>query len=420
MFHIFVLSFWGVALPAFAQVTGNSPYTGLGVGEIYNGAFAQQMGLGGSSVSYSPTYFISGQNPALLAGNVNLIFESGVAGQYKQIQSTAQSQLDLGGGLLYMSMAFPITHRWVSSMGIAPYSMVNYENRFRQRITNSDFSADYLFKGSGGIGTVYWANGFKLNKQIYAGLKASYLYGTTSQEISTRLFTNTPLDYNIALNEKFVYSGLLLEPAVALKIPLNNKERFLNIGAVYSLQSNVSTRKFASLEQRTQNDEIIFSDTLQNLNENKGKTILPARYTIGISLEQQYQWAIVADFSTQDWTQFSSLGISQNLIQGYSVHLGGEWVPDYTALTGYFKRVIYRVGINYTQLPFQLQNQQIKDIALHWGISFPISRNSSLLNFGFALGQRGMLANELVRERFFRFSFGVSINDRKFQRRRLD
>ena len=125
-------------------------------------------------------------------------------------------------------------------------------------------------------------------------------------------------------------------------------------------------------------------------------------------------WVAGIDYTTQDWE------ISKDPVSGNSLYkkrekfvVGGEITPDVASVNNYLKRITYRVGASYTKTPYFVQETQITDFGINFGLSVPVVRFSSL-DFGFQFGNRGTLSNNLIKENYFRVYFGVSFNDNRW------
>jgi hypothetical protein len=99
--------------------------------------------------------------------------------------------------------------------------------------------------------------------------------------------------------------------------------------------------------------------------------------------------------------------------------IGSSFTPDYKSVQSYLKRLIYRVGFSYQELPYVINGTQINDFGINFGASFPTSGSSSI-DTSFKFGQRGVSENNLVRESYFQFVIGITFNDRWFVKRRFD
>jgi hypothetical protein len=89
--------------------------------------------------------------------------------------------------------------------------------------------------------------------------------------------------------------------------------------------------------------------------------------------------------------------------------------------------VVYRGGIRYEELGLQvsgdgINSSDINEFGISFGLGLPIGRRSgfSNANLGFEYGQRGTQDAGLIRETFFNFSLGLSLNDTWFIKRKYN
>jgi len=160
-------------------------------------------------------------------------------------------------------------------------------------------------------------------------------------------------------------------------------------------------------------------DTITN-NES-GYITMPSEVSFGISIEKQYTYVIGIDISKQSWSDYRDFDGDGGLDNTYSYRLGAEWVPDITSVSSYFKRVAYRAGVSYQQLPFTVDGEQVEKLTASVGFSLPVNRGFSSLNFAFIYGtaQAGNSSQD-VSEEFIQFKVGLTVNDRWFVRRRIN
>ena len=190
-------------------------------------------------------------------------------------------------------------------------------------------------------------------------------------------------------------------------------ENKLGLGLIYDLEANVKGNYFLRLEQQNLNGAAIFADTLAN-NDRRYYT-LPSSLGAGISYGKANKWLVGFDYKTQDWNVFdgSQSSIPENFAKSSKYVLGTEFTPDVTSLTNYAKRVTYRFGISYYETPYVVNGTQINDFGINFGWSLPVARFSTL-DFGFQVGNRGTLDNNLIREDYFRVFFGATFNDNRW------
>lgn len=451
---IFLLTF--LALQTQGQNLGNSPYSRFALGDLIPLGFSNANGMGGVGVSYNYLGHINNLNPALIARQSPrrfTKFEAGVLGQLKQLNSDVDSQQDFAASLHYLSLAFPVTQKWSSAIGLSPLSSINYENTFRGRVDNSDFLADFTFQGRGGISMVYWTNAFNvltrtqvnpknpkekfINTEVLAGLKINYLFGSLINERKTRLFQNTTNDYLIVENSRTQVSDFTYEPGILFRQGITYQKTvgrdsitqkritepakvYLAIGAVASLGTDLNATRFQALERRNINDLVIDSDTISE--ETSGTLTLPVRYSFGVSIENEGKWTLATDISLQDWSSYQNFGIQPDTLgRSWTIGLGGEWIPG---KKGFLGGMIYRAGVNYMQTPIIINDEKINDVSFSVGLSAPIfsrdRQSFSLFNLSFIFGQRGNLTNHPIRDRYMKMNLGITINDKWFNKQKID
>ena len=100
------------------------------------------------------------------------------------------------------------------------------------------------------------------------------------------------------------------------------------------------------------------------------------------------------------------------------MNAGLQWIPNPTDLRYYLKRVQYRFGAYYSQLPMLVNGQSIRDVGVTVGFGFPYKYFTSIFHTAFRLGMRGSTSHGLVRELYGELVLGVSLNDVWFVKRK--
>ena len=81
----------------------------------------------------------------------------------------------------------------------------------------------------------------------------------------------------------------------------------------------------------------------------------------------------------------------------------------------------YRAGFMYDQSYLNFNNTNIQSYAFTFGLGFPLAPNNVgntfyKINFGAEVGQRGTVADGLVKEKFVTLHLSFTLNDRWFQK----
>lgn len=394
-----------------------SPYTINGIGDISDMSLSSQFAMGEVGIGSPSFWHINSLNPALLPYNTLTSFQMGLGAESRTVASQSQSQKSGTGGLRYMAFAFPLkTSKWTSSFGFLPYSSVNYNVLANDIVEGTSVPVEYNFKGNGGITQAYFSNGFALGKGITIGVRTSFLFGFVEKETITNLGDAdffAPLASG--LYEKTDYRGFKLGGGLAYRKKIAER-KYLNLGMVFEKASDLNGNKLVRLERKSGTGNSFAGDTL--VNNEKENFSLPSELGFGLSFEKLNAYTISFDVKRQNWKEFAGLENGNDEFRSaLQLGLGMELIPDYTNVNSYFKRVRYRFGVNYQQVPYVINGKTINDFGINFGWSLPFNTVSGL-DFAFKIGQRGTKSNDLIRERYFKFVLGATINDRWFERRK--
>ena len=397
---VLLLAFGGVVK---AQKAG-SPYSSLGIGLLHGSSLTYSSNMGGLGLSNGNSWILNNVNPAMLPVNTFTTFDLGMSIESRNLSNGTDSRRNTSGNLAYLAMGFPIkSGKWTMSVGLMPYSSVNYKIQTVGQVIGKESDALYQYTGEGGINRVYLASGWKIFKQLYFGIRASYLFGSIIDESYIDVFDTTELGLNKAFlttdyYEETRFSDFVFEPGLLFVQKLNETST-ISIGAVYELKAKVNTYRTERLQSSETPDFPIFSDTL--VNESKYLTTLPQKLGIGISYNQAFKWTFGADFYIQNWSVYKNYrGTNDHLNDSYKIIVGGEYLPDYQSVNSYLKRVTYQMGFSYEKTPFYPKNTTIEDFGINFGVSLPVGR-ASVFNIGFNYGQMGTTDNGFDKRRLF-------------------
>ena len=137
-------------------------------------------------------------------------------------------------------------------------------------------------------------------------------------------------------------------------------------------------------------------------------------------------WFIAGEYSFQALNTFENqfVGIDSFTYEDASTFaLGGFYIPDYTAFNKYLKRITYRAGVRFSNTGMVINDTSVDDFGITFGVGLPLGANGgsfSNLNLGFEYGTRGTTDFMLIEENYFKINVGLSLNDRWFQKRKIN
>lgn len=410
-----------LSLVAFGQAA-SSPFSTFGIGEPFGNNLIQNHGMGGTGVSQPQFWSVNNANPALLVFNYLTAFQAGSLIESRTISSDTASQKSVDGNLVYLVTAFPIKRgKWTTSVGLTPFTRVNYKVAYQEQIfdetspTTVIDTAEVTERGSGGLNQVYWAHGIRIHKDWSVGIKAAYIFGSLNNDFSNTISNQTI--YPVAVAEQtyvkdFKFTGGL---SFSKDSVLGGNYR-LSAGAVYNFSTDLKADKTSVLQRRDSNGNPFSSDTL---NIKGGSIVIPASFAVGVSLSKGSKWSTSLEFSAQNWNKFESLNTEDEVLENsWSIALGGELTPDQLAFSNYLKRITYRTGFSYEKTPFTVNNKQLIDLGINFGLSLPTGRSS--IDLGLRIGKRGDKSVNVLEETYYKIYFGITFADQWFIRRRFD
>lgn len=401
-----------------------SPFTSRGIGDINDLSLSNNQGMGGLGISNGNYWYLNNMNPALLPYNSLTVFAAGLEMERRNLSDGTGEETNSGGRLGYLATAFPIIPgKWTSSVGLAPYSRVDYKfTLLSQNIPNAPDSVttNITEQGSGGYSQFYWSNGVALNRNFYVGIKATYLFSSIETQFSNELINSgAPIAFVPSVNNRTSVSDFMFQGGLAYRKDsiFNNKIQF-KAGATYDFDAKIKASQLESTELQFEDQAVTAPDTLSN-NDN-GSITLPWALGAGFSFNNGSKWLVGIDLKYQPWSEYKNFdGGNDGLRDSYKIVLGGEFTPDASSVNSYFERVAYRVGFSYENTPYVINNKQVKDFGINFGWSLPVSRFSSL-DMTFKYGKRGNAGETLIEENYYGFTLGVTFNDQWFIKRKYD
>jgi len=418
-FNLFLFLILLINLEIFSQTT--SPFTSVtGIGELNDFSFSNNAGMGGVGISNGSYWHLNNQNPAALTSNIFTTFEMGFSSDIREVSNNKINDLNGSANLNYVGFGIPVIKngKWVSSFGFNPFSSVNYILYNEEILENTSALARYRYEGEGGLTQAYWSNGFKLLNNLSIGLRGSYVFGNIKNETSI-ILSNEDQFYTTHY-ESSIYNDYNLSSGIFYKKEILEK-KFLKIGFTYDLKSSINADRFSRLERRIPSTtSVVPIDTLINHEIQLFK--LPRSYGFGVSFEKLDKFSVGLEMKLQSWNGNSGFKddfdnvIYKNFLK---ISAGMEFIPDAENVDRYLKRSTYRLGIFFKKSPYLINNNQINNLGLNLGFSLPVG-TLSRINLAMEMGTRGSIIKTYVRERYFKFVIGSSINNIWFIKRKFD
>ena len=458
-----------------AQNTTSSPYSKYGVGTLLSQDFLQNFAMGGIGIGMRSNRNINFDNPASYSALGITAFEAGFTNTSLFLTDGTQSENLNYPHISHLAFGIPVMkNKWGMSFGMLPYSNLGYDYT---NVVNDTLTGDvtYFQKGDGGLNKAYFGNSIQFNPKTnidpvglilkaFSGPRYSIKTDSTGTEIkvfnkridSLVVDRKTPISFGVngyvmfgALNndEKIIYGGLnnalnlwsikrtsVADVGVDFGVQYqksytvykgNDIDKYnIVLGATYAATNNLSSKYTESIRTFTGTSDFgTVKDTISLIDEAASIIELPTELGIGFSISKENKWSFGVDYRSANWGAIASNSSIYKYNNNYSIAAGLEVTPKYNAFKGYFKRVAYRLGLRYNTSYIMINNQDLPEYGIAFGMGLPLKREQTTvpqLNIGFEYGKRGQTGNDLIEETFYKINIGITINDRWFIKRRYD
>ncbi len=416
-----------ISTPLFSQFNTYSPYTRFGLGDFAKQGVAQNQAMGGTGLALHENNRINYLNPASFSAldSTSVYFDFGVNSFHNQYQTENYSNTWWNMNLHHVAFASSMGKYLGFSAGLVPYSSIGYNIKQEYNDYTHGMAMDTYFKGEGGIMNFYAGTSVKLLDRISLGVTMNYLMGKLTRERAVDFPMNS--DYsNITSTEEINLRKPIFTLGLQYKEVFGDKF-FFSLGGVYDFKASTElsneyliNNEFYPDKPSWLNDSVQI-DPVYILGEDTVLNTLhiPQKVGVGIALGIPDKLIITGDYYMQDWSNVMS-GENYSTTNATSMHFGAEYTPNGEALRGYHKLMTYRLGGYYYNSYLMVNEHQLEDYGITFGVGLPIKTLKSSINLGFTLGTRGTTEYNLVKENYGIITFSVTLHDLWFRKRRFD
>ena len=397
------------------QIGTNSPYSRFGLGDFQHNISPVFNAFGGASIALENSKTINFTNPATYTNfsSNTFLFSTGGWNQTTQIQNKNAEQIANSTSLSHFVFGFPLSKKIGASAGMIPFSSIGYDILVR----DSEYNADMNYYGDGGVSEIYFGTAYQIFDVFSVGINASYLFGALNRR--KKLIFDDDTFLNSRSNNKINLKGYYYELGVLYNKSLNNNSSF-SIALTANNNTQISAKKNEIIES------FEFSGLLEvpidtiNLSTELGEVNFPKYISAGISYNKNNKWLFIAEYNTQDWSDYIMFNETDNLVNSMSFSGGLQYTPNYNSINKYYKRIDYRIGTCYRDIPLQFEENQLKEISVSFGFGIPIKKSKTKYDISCTLGNRGTTQDNLIKEQFVRIGLSVSYDAIWFVKRKYD
>ncbi len=403
----------------FSQTGTTSPYSYAGLGEVnFRGTHVNRF-MGGLEV-YNDSIHANLSNPSSYAKLQLTNYSLGLNYRINNMSGANETKSMASAGLDYIGVALP-TKYFGFGFGIIPYTSVGYKLSHLESENDEDDVLN-VFEGEGGVNKVFLSAGFKALKFLSFGVTLNYNFGQIVYE--TGRFQDQ-VSLGTVLENKSSVSGLDFKLSSHLEIPLWDA---LELQALlsYAPEANLTSTNSRIFNTRSYSGTSNFGDDIEidliDFGLNKTNIRIPHIISFGLGVGEERKWFAGAQYTINAMENFSHKFISLPNVgyqKAYQFSLGGLYIPDFSSITSYWKRIVFRMGFRHELTGIVVNNFGLKETGINFGFGLPLAGFSNT-NIGFEYGSRGGGDDNLFKENFWSFRIGFSLNDRWFIKRKFN
>lgn len=380
--------------PLLAQNT-YSPYSSLGLGEIYSGDKSQ---MGGIGIGIHNKEWLNTSNPAGVAAIDSLagIFEVGVFAKGVTYLSNSRKDKSFSANFNKIAFGFRGKKWWSFSFGIKPYSNVGYHVEATTPVEGGDSQTIY-YEGSGGLYNLYATNAFKIGAKTSVGIISSMIAGeiTHSQDVVSYKYTTT--SRATQFYNKF-----------GVQHQVNN----LTLGATYGYKQNITFKNTISSYNS--------NNVLQSEESERNTTLfIPQSFGIGFSY-QMPRLLLAGEYELEKWAGLPT-SASVSFTDVHKIKIGATYKPIRDVYTMHLAKQ-YQMGISINKSNIEVRNKAAWNYAISSGVTLPLRANQAqraLLHLGVEFGSNLTAPRGYLKENYLLLSVNFSLIEAMFMRNRI-
>ncbi len=392
----------------YAQDASPSPYSFFGMGDVTFKGAVENISMGGIN-AYVDSLHYNMNNVASLSELKFVSFSFGMLNNFVLLSDTQSKDWRSTHKASYFSLALPFGKKAGFGFGLTPVTSVGYKILKK---TETDVTS---YSGRGGTNKVFVAGSYKINKYVSIGAEYQYYFGHIDHEYQWKendVYTFTQE------NNQSISSGH------ALKVGANffydfKQNKYATFNTNFRLESKLSQENVRETKLISSNGVV---ESITNKHEFT-KLLLPYELSVGTGYGSKNRWFIGFEFDYVGLNNFKNNFYDPSYLtysDARKFKLGGFYTPQHNSITSYWKRITYRLGINYQDTGMRLYNEAVNDFGITFGLGLPAGRKISNLNIGFEVGQKGKVSSHLIKENYFNIHIGLSLNDSWFIKRKIN
>lgn len=407
-----------------AQQRTYSPFSRYGIGDLHYNGSAQSIAMGNSGIALRSPDYLNSLNPASYSAldSMSFYFDATLQGFIQNIETDKGSHEFSNMNFDNFAMGFPVSRRVFASIGLKPVSKTGYKISDSNESTGNN--SNNMAFGTGNISKIYGGVSISPFKNFSAGVHINYLFGNL-KNLNYVESSEDPYAQPFAMTNRFQVNDLLFDFGVQYTMSLNETSN-LTVGAVMSpktaLNGNYTALTLSNASIIDINELTASGDTVSIIDNDltDGTFEMPMTFGLGAALSLDDKLMLTADFRSEQWSGANFPDPLTQTTDAWRLSTGAEWVPNSRLARNYFQRVRYRAGMHYAKDYLKINNNDIIDLGMSFGLGFPLKRSRTSVNINYEFGQRGDISKNLMKESYSRFILCLTLHEYWFFKQKFD
>lgn len=382
LFFISILNAGGSRFGLIDKTLGNVvlPYSAAGIGRSYEIAHNDSLQL--NFQNYAVWNNIS-KTTLSLNLNYDAIFAKNA------IENSYSDNASFDGAFIAVPL---VQKKMVLGVGLHPFTSINQRIFLPSSLDSVAVNTNTLIKGGLSKATLTFV--YRIDHRLSMALGYEYTFGKINETSIISLSNNLNSVINYQYDSRLSANGIVLSTFYS---PISA----LNLGLIIRPTVNGTITKVGKTVSSAINN-----DVEQNIS-------LPTEISIGAEYRFPKNYLVGMDFIYQDWTHgFEVEGKTINQYNTYyHLGIGVEKQGSERRFVNYLEQIDLRAGVFYNNLAQLYNNKAVIEAGFSLGISFPIVRFRSKVDFAGFVSKRGDVSKNTLEETTVGIKFSISANE---------
>ncbi len=305
---------------------------------------------------------------------------------------TRTSQLD-NANFKGAALGIPIKPRkWILGLNIQPYTNIEQRLKTLSTVDSNEVTQNIFMHG--GLSRANILLAWKAMDRLSVSLAYEYTFGLVSEDVLMDINDNFASRLDFTYRRQVNGHGLVLSMQAE---PLKG----MGIGFLIRPAVKGTLTKSGDTPSTSLNGDV--EESIQ----------LPAEYNFGFEYKAFDRYSFGTDFIYQDWKNEYKINgqTTAGFAPFYRLGVGVERAGSPRRFVNYSQIIDWRFGLFYSQLPFELNKANIKEVGVTLGTTLPLIRFRSKLDIYLNVSKRGDLTQNNLQEWVVRFGLSISANE---------